>query len=92
MAKQDFSGYQKKIIERYYENMDTIALTNLQELVSEIYLADSPKKKEKLWERVAKSLVKLKIPTTISTHILTKQDPAILAKNVTEWLANSKKR
>ena len=91
MAKQAYSNYQKNIIERYYENMDTIALQKLQELVGEIYLAESPKKLDKLWERVETSLTRLKIPPAIAAHILEKRDPAILARNLTEWLANTKR-
>jgi len=92
MAKQNYSSYQKGIIDRYYENMDTIALQSLQELVSEIYLAETDRKLDRLWERVEKSLAKLNVPAAVANHILEKRDPAILAKNLTEWLANSKKR
>jgi hypothetical protein len=36
MAKQEHSNYQKKVISRYYENLDTISLTKLQELVTKL--------------------------------------------------------
>lgn len=91
MAKQEYSSHQKGIIQRYYDNKDTIALQNLQELVTELYLADSDKKKEKLWERAHKAMVKLKVPQQIMDHILAKGSVEILAKNVAEWVGKGKK-
>ena len=51
MAKQEYTNYQRSIINRYYNQLDTIALTKLQELVTELYLADSDKKRDRLWQR-----------------------------------------
>ena len=53
---REFSSGQKKIIDRYYQQRDTIAITKLQELVSELYLADTPAKAERLWKRVESHL------------------------------------
>ena len=50
--KREYSAYQKKLIKRYYENRDAIDTQRLQELVTEIYLAQGGRKAEKLWERV----------------------------------------
>lgn len=58
MAKQELSSYQRKIVDRYYSNLDTISLTKLQEAVSELYLAETEKKKEKLWKTVETALAK----------------------------------
>ena len=41
MTKQEYSDYQKDVINNYYRNLDAIALGKLSELVSELYLADS---------------------------------------------------
>jgi len=82
----NFSGYQKKVINGYYKNIDKIALTRLQELVTEIYLAPTPEKKSRLWKQVASYLKKLKIKDTIAQHILKQQDPQLLAKNINDWL------
>jgi len=86
MAKREYSNYQKKVISRYYENLDTIALTRLQELVSELYLADSEKKRTKLWERVAQAMDKLAVPEPIKRHMVTSRDVKVLARNLEEWL------
>lgn len=90
MAKE-YSAYQKKVINNYYDNLDTIMLTKLQELVTELYLADSQKKADKLWERVEKALIKLKIKSELVEHIISKRSAVILAKNVEDWLKCAKK-
>jgi hypothetical protein len=91
MAKQEYTNYQRGIINRYYNQLDTISLVKLQELVSELYLADSDKKRERLWQRVQQALVRLKIPAPIAEHIMAKKDVEILAKNLQEWLGNARK-
>ena len=86
MAAREYTNNQKKIINRYYDNKDTIMLTKLQEIVTELYLADSAKKKTQLWARVEKALLQLKIKPAIMQHILEKQNPEILAKNINDWM------
>lgn len=87
MAQKERSKYQNEVIGRYYENLDTIMLTKLGELVTELYLADTPAKKQRLWQRAHKAMIKLKIPPAIIAHIMEKQDVEILAKNLKNWLA-----
>lgn len=85
MAKE-YSAHQQKIIRNYYENMDTIQLTKLQEIVTDLYLAESDKKRKALWTRVEQALTRLKIPPEIKARILETQDVQILARNLEEWL------
>ena len=92
MAKNERSTYQKEVISRYYENLDTIMLGKLGELVTELYLADTHAKKERLWQRAHKAMVKLKVPPSIIDHIMQKRNVEILAKNLQDWLANTKKK
>ena len=40
----DFSPHQQKIIKRYYDNLDTISLQKLGELVGDLYLAQGKKR------------------------------------------------
>ena len=89
MAQRDYSSYQKKIITNYYKNLDTIALTRLQELVGQLYLADTDKKLESLWKRVEKAVEKLAVPDAIKENILRQRNVEILAKNLEEWLRNA---
>ena len=92
MAKNDYSQYQKGVISGYYNNLDTIMLGKLGELVTELYLADTKAKKDRLWQRVHKAMVKLKVSPAIINHIMQKEDVEILAKNLQDWLNAPKKK
>jgi hypothetical protein len=92
MAKNDYSQYQKAVISGYYNNLDTIMLGKLGELVTELYLADTQAKQNRLWERANKAMVKLKVPPAIINHIMKKKDVEVLAKNLQDWLAYKKKK
>jgi hypothetical protein len=86
MAAKDYSSYQRDVISRYYDNLDAIALTRLQELVGQLYLADSKAKQARLWERAHKAMVRLKIKPAIIDHIMNKKDVTVLARNLEDWL------
>jgi hypothetical protein len=73
----DYSPYQKKIINRYYQNFDAIKFQRLSELAGELYLAEG-KKTERLWKQVADNLRQLGFPETRVEHLLQKKDPALL--------------
>ncbi|MBW8040511.1 MAG: hypothetical protein FVQ85_10970 [Planctomycetes bacterium] len=92
MAKNERSAYQKDVISRYYDNLDTIMLGKLGELVTDLYLADTHAKQERLWQRAQKAMEKLKIPPAIIDHIMQKRNVEILAKNLNDWLTNKKKK
>jgi len=85
----NYSQHQKKIIRRYYDNLDQIALTRLGEIATELYLAETVPQKKRLWDRADKAMQKLKIPPNLSHHILQSQDPEILAQNLKNWLKAS---
>lgn len=82
---KSFSGHQQKIIKDYYKNIDKIAIARLGELVGNIYLAQTQKKKDVLWTQVAAAMKQLKISPAIAEHILQKRDVEILAKNLNDW-------
>ena len=90
MAKTDRSKYQEGVISRYYDNLDTIMLQKLGELVTELYLADTKAKQQRLWQRAHKAMVKLRVPPAIIDHIMTKKDVQILAKNLKDWLGKKR--
>ena len=92
MAKNDYSQYQKDVISGYYYNLDTIMLGKLSELVTELYLADTQAKQNRLWQRANKAMVKLKVPPAIIDHIMEKKDVEVLAKNLQDWLTAPKKK
>ena len=91
MAKNDRSKYQEQIISRYYDNLDTIMLQRLGELVTELYLAETAARQNRLWQRVQKAMIKLQVPPSIIDHIMSKKDVEILAKNLQDWLGKGKK-
>ena len=86
MTGQNLSKYQKNVISSYYSNLDAIMLNKLSELVTELYLAESAAKRKRLWGRVEKAMLNLKIPPAIIEHIMSKRDVEILAKNLQDWL------
>ncbi len=92
MAKNNYSQYQKDVISGYYHNLDTIMLSKLSELVTELYLADTKAKQNRLWQRANKAMIKLRVPPAIIDHIMEKKDVEVLAKNLQDWLAYKKKK
>lgn len=82
VAKQELSSYQRKIVDRYYSNIDTISLTKLQESVSELYLAETDKKKEKLWKTVETALAKFPEVSARAAAVMKSRDVKALAELV----------
>jgi len=88
----DLTPHQKKIVNRYYDRKDEIMLTRLQELVTDLYLAETDKKRDALWKRVDLAMNNLKVPPAIQQHILTHKSPEVLARNVEDWLKQARSR
>jgi hypothetical protein len=80
---RNFTGYQQKIIKRYYNNLDALAGQRLAELVGELYLAEG-KKKEKTWQAAAAAMEKLEVPKSRIDHLMKQRDPALVAELVKE--------
>jgi intergrase/recombinase len=91
MAQREYSDYQKKVISKYYDRLDVLMLQKLQELVSELYLADTDAKQNRLWERVHKAMLNLNLPSALVEHIIGKKDVEILARNLQDWLRQNRK-
>lgn len=81
MAKRDLTRYQKGIVNRYYEHLDTITFTKLQEAVSELYLAEG-KATERIWKRVETALARSSASDAAVRAILEKRDVKALAELV----------
>lgn len=86
MAK-DYSKHQQKIIKRYYDNREAVSLQRLQELVTELYLAEG-KGRERQWKYIVGVLEKLGVKTNRIDHLHKQDDPQLLAKLVEELMAN----
>jgi hypothetical protein len=90
MAKGEYlSRHQKGIVNRYYEHMDTIQLQRLSEMVSDLYLADSPKKVEQLWKRAESALTKALPRDPEVREVLASRDVEKLARVVSRLSASS---
>ena len=81
--KEDYTPHQQKIIKRYYQNQDAINIQKLAELVTDLYLAEG-KKRQTVWKRIVAAMQKLKIPEQRIQHLLSKDDPQLLANLVKE--------
>lgn len=83
MAERDYSRYQQKVIQRYYDNKDQIDEQRLSELVTNLYLAP-PKKQIKMWESAEELMNRMKLPASRIAHVMQTKDAAVLAKLVEE--------
>jgi hypothetical protein len=79
----DFSPHQQKIIKRYYENQEALAVQRLAELVSDLYLATG-KKRQRVWENLESAIQKLAIPQARIDHLKKQDNPALVAELVKE--------
>jgi len=86
----DRTPYQSKLIGRYYDHRDNILLTRLQEIVTELVLADCNAARTRLWSRADKAMAALRVPKEVREHIVKQADPEVLARNVRDWLAAGK--
>ena len=83
MADRDYSPYQQKVIQRYYDNKDQIEEQRLAELVTNLYLGP-PKKQAKMWETASELMTRMKLPAARVEHVMNTKDPAVLARLVEE--------
>lgn len=78
MTDKNYTAHQQKIIKRFYENRDSIALQRAQELVTELYLTEG-KKREKVWVTLVKNLELAGVPADHIAHLREKDDPELVA-------------
>jgi hypothetical protein len=78
---QEYSRNQRKIIDRYYQNEDTIVATRLAEIVSDMALADGDAKKlDRLWKRAEQALARTKLNPAEVRTVLERRDMIGLGK------------
>jgi hypothetical protein len=82
----EYSKYQKKVIQRYYDNQDAILLQKLGEHVTELFLAEG-KARARRWKLIVAVLEKLKVPASRIEHLEKTDNPALVAKLLEELLA-----
>jgi hypothetical protein len=86
MAKR--SSHQEGIIRNYYRNQDAIMLQRLGEIVGDLYMAEG-KKRAAIWKRVVAALTNLKIPQAQIDHLVSSDNPTLVA-NLLQELLNAK--
>lgn len=82
-SPRNYTPYQKKIIQRYYENQPAIAQQQLAELVGDLYLADG-RRRQQLWKRAGELMRRLKVSESRIDHLLRLADHRLLAELVQE--------
>ncbi|MEQ9408298.1 MAG: hypothetical protein RIK87_11255 [Fuerstiella sp.] len=88
MSNREYSNYQQKVIQRYYDNRDAIDDQRLAELVTNLYL-ETGRKQAKMWETAEQIMTRMELPKTRIAHVMESKDPAVLAR-VVEELQNGK--
>jgi hypothetical protein len=79
----DLTPHQQKIVKRYYDNLDTIKLARLSELVGELYLTEG-KKRERVWKQIVAAMQALEVPQSRIEHLRRQDNPALVAELVKE--------
>ena len=76
---REYTRHQQSIIRNYYQNLDQIRAQRLQEIVTELWLAETDKKRDRLWKRVADLLEKSDAAPAEVRMILERRDVEALA-------------
>jgi hypothetical protein len=90
MAKGEYlSNYQQKVVNSYYANRDTIFVTKLATIVSDLAITHSDKERGRLWAKAKEFLAKTSANPARVQKLLTEKNLEELARVVNE-LSNAK--
>jgi hypothetical protein len=81
---QERTRYQESVIRRYYRNLDAMRAQRLQELVGDIFLAGSEKKRAALWSKAGELLAAAGLPASDVQALVAARDIETLAAVVNE--------
>ena len=87
MAQKEEKGYtpyQQKVIRRFYENKDLRLIQKLGELVSNLYVETSEKKRESGWKRIKEILIDLKVHPHEVEFLTKDKNLAVISKKLAE--------
>ena len=87
MAQKEEKGYtpyQQKVIRRFYENKDLRLIQKLGELVSNLYIETSEKKRESGWKRIKEILIDLKVHPHEVEFLTKDKNLAVISKKLAE--------
>ncbi len=79
-----YTGYQRKVIKNFYDNKDLRLIQKLGELVSNLYVETSEKKKETGWKRIEKMLTDLKVHPHEVEYLTKDKDLSMISKKLAE--------
>ena len=79
-----YSQYQKKVIKSFYDNKEIRLVQKLGELVSNLYIETSEKKKETGWKRIRKMLTDLKVHPGEVEYLTKDKDLSMISKKLDE--------
>jgi hypothetical protein len=79
-----YTEYQRKVIKNFYENKDLRLIQKLGELVSNLYVETSEKKKESGWKRIKKMLTDLKVHPHEVEYLTKDKNLSMISKKLSE--------
>ncbi len=82
--EKGYTQYQKKVIRNFYDNKDLRLVQKLGELVSNLYLETSEKKKETGWKKIKKILTDLKVHPGEVEYLTKDKNLSMISKKLDE--------
>ncbi len=82
--EKGYTQYQKKVIRNFYDNKDLRLVQKLGELVSNLYVETSEKKKETGWKKIKKILTDLKVHPGEVEYLTKDKDLSLISKKLDE--------
>ncbi len=79
-----YTPYQQKVIRRFYENKDLRLIQKLGELVSNLYIETSEKKRESGWKRIKEILTDLKVHPHEVEFLTKDKNLSVISKKLAE--------
>ncbi|MCA8994725.1 MAG: hypothetical protein KDA88_22295 [Planctomycetaceae bacterium] len=79
---REYSDYQRKVINRFYENREHHDDQRLSELVTNLYLATTEKQKDRHWKSAEEAMTRLGVPDSRVKHVVNSREPTLLAEVV----------
>ncbi len=83
-VEKGYTDFQKKVIRNFYENKDLRLIQKLGELVSDLYLETSEKKRDNGWKRIKKILIDLKVHPQETEYLTKDKNLAVISKKLAE--------
>ena len=84
MNEKGYTKYQQKAIRNFYDNKDLRLVQKLGELVSNLYLETSEKKKETGWKKIKKMLTDLKVHPGEVECLTKEKNLSVISKKLDE--------